>query len=96
MPIFAIVENDKVTNTIVAESLNLAQDISGLTCVEIDANSKCRIGSLYMDNDFTNPSPFPSWVYSQEIGDWIAPVPLPDDDNIYNWSENDLEWNLAD
>ena len=96
MTAFAVIKDDKVINAILAESLGVAQDITGHTCVEIPENSKCRIGSLYMNNDFTNPSPFPSWVYSQEVSDWIAPVTLPEDENIYNWSEDDLEWKIAE
>lgn len=36
------------------------------------------------------PSPFPSWVW--EEGEWVAPVPYPEDGGAYRWDEDGQGW----
>lgn len=35
------------------------------------------------------PQPFPSWVWDEG---WSAPVPYPDDSEVYVWDEDSLSW----
>lgn len=48
---------------------------------------------------FLLPSPFPSWVFNEEINNWEAPVPLPEfdpeDPKYYVWDEDSLSWKIA-
>jgi len=50
------------------------------------------VGFKYLENeqDFRPPQPFPSWTWSNK--NWNPPTPMPDDGEIYTWSEEDLEW----
>lgn len=43
---------------------------------------------------FVPPQPYPSWLLDQEICQWIAPVPYPDDGLQYVWDEETLSWVL--
>jgi hypothetical protein len=44
------------------------------------------------DNDvFIQPQPYPSWLLDGNH-DWQAPVPYPEDDLIYFWNEEALDW----
>lgn len=40
------------------------------------------------------PQPYPSWIYNEEINQWQAPVPMPDDGQNYVWKESTLSWEL--
>lgn len=35
---------------------------------------------------------FPSWTYDPELGDFVPPVPYPEDDKDYEWSESSQAW----
>lgn len=54
------------------------------------------IGFTYdEENDvFIPPQPFNSWILNEEIWDWESPVPYPDDDQYYEWSEKAQNWVL--
>lgn len=41
---------------------------------------------------FVPPKPFPSWVLNNDTAQWEAPVPMPDDDQIYVWNEATNSW----
>jgi hypothetical protein len=49
---FAIIEDGKVTNTIVAESKAIAEEVTGKTCVEYDAADPAIIGFGYDGTNF--------------------------------------------
>jgi len=56
------------------------------------------IGYTYdTDNDlFISPSPFPSWVKTDNNCGWQAPVDYPDDDKFYVWNEETTSWDLEE
>lgn len=39
--------------------------------------------------------PYPSWLWDENIEEWVPPVPVPQDDNFYNWNESNQTWTLA-
>jgi hypothetical protein len=41
---------------------------------------------------FIAPKPFPSWLFSNNILDWVSPVPYPEDGKQYGWNEDALSW----
>ena len=41
---------------------------------------------------FISPKPFESWVLEEETCLWVAPIPAPEDGNIYDWDENSGTW----
>jgi len=40
---------------------------------------------------FIAPQPYPSWVLN-DAAQWEAPVPLPDDGEMYSWDEDSQSW----
>ena len=56
------------------------------------------IGSVY-DRDkkvFYIPKPYPSWTLNEDTCLWEAPVPCPDDDEMYIWDEENQGWDLIE
>jgi hypothetical protein len=92
MKIFAVIENNLVTNKIIAESKELAETLTGFSCVELQSSLDCNIGYSYANNKFIEPSPYPSWIYNEELEEWVAPVAMPTDEVLYAWSEANLAW----
>jgi len=48
---------------------------------------------------FSPPQPFPSWTLDEVKGQWISPVPMPDDagpEKRYQWNEDDQQWDEVD
>jgi hypothetical protein len=41
---------------------------------------------------FIPPKPFDSWILNEESCLWEAPTPYPTDGLIYQWVEDDLNW----
>jgi hypothetical protein len=41
---------------------------------------------------FITPQPFPSWLFNEESLSWEAPFPMPDEDKIYKWDEENQSW----
>ena len=89
----AIIENGTVVNTIVCESVELAESITGLTAVEYTDENPAGIGWTYKftSNVFTSPAPYPSWILNVETNIWDAPTPRPEDGS-YVWNEESISW----
>jgi hypothetical protein len=45
---------------------------------------------------FTTPQPYPSWNLNTVTGQWQAPTPYPSGDGMYQWVEDDLNWQLVE
>lgn len=41
---------------------------------------------------FYAPQPYPSWNKNEETYLWEAPVPMPNDDKLYRWNEEIVNW----
>lgn len=50
MTIYAVIENNVVINRIVAESKEIAESVTGKTCIECDGTSV--VGGYYLDGVF--------------------------------------------
>lgn len=52
------------------------------------------IGYKYdADRDaFIPPKPFESWVLNEDSCLWEAPVPMPEDEQMYQWDEDTTSW----
>jgi hypothetical protein len=44
---------------------------------------------------FVAPKPYPSWVLDADA-QWQAPVPMPDDGEMYSWDEEAQSWVVAE
>jgi len=43
---------------------------------------------------FIGPKPYNSWVLNESTCNWDAPVARPQDENMYKWNEEILNWEL--
>lgn len=106
---YAKIENDIVTNVIVAEE-DFIQTLEG-EWIQTSYNTKggihlldgiplrknyAGIGNHYdrVRDAFYEPQPFPSWNLDEESCQWEAPVPYPTDGESYGWDEENLDWIL--
>jgi hypothetical protein len=91
---FAVVENGIVLNTIVANSKQIAEEVTGKTCIEF-TTEPASIGHIWDGEKFYPPQPYPSWSKGPNSM-WISPIPEPlfDPENpkSYNWDESTLSW----
>lgn len=57
MATYAIVENNLVTNVIIADTLQIAEEVTGKTCVEYNEDNPAGIGWTYDGEKFVAPEP---------------------------------------
>lgn len=88
MPNYAIYENDTILNVIVADSKEIAEQMTGMNA--IDSEDRIAIGWYLHNGEWVYPSPFPSWSWSGS--GWIPPIPYPEDGKVYQWDESNLQW----
>lgn len=52
------------------------------------------IGFVYIDelDIFLPPKPYASWIVDPILQYWTAPIPIPDEINLYDWDEQNLQW----
>lgn len=50
------------------------------------------IGGTYDGTNFTPPAPYPSWVLDNNSRKWNPPIPMPYDENLYQWNEETSSW----
>lgn len=41
---------------------------------------------------FITPKPYPSWTLDSATTDWIPPIPMPTDGELYVWNESTQSW----
>jgi hypothetical protein len=94
MTIFAIVENDSVTNSVICESLTILQLLlpEANLIEETELTGFAWIGAEVIGGKFKPPQPFDSWSFDSESFVWVAPTPMPDDGKPYYWNESELVW----
>jgi hypothetical protein len=90
---YAVIENNNVVNTIICESKELAEQITGLTCIEYTDENPAYIGGTYDGTNFIPPSPYLSWNLNSEKL-WEPPISVPKDGKLYRWVEEDLNWQV--
>ena len=44
---------------------------------------------------FISPKPYPSWFLNEGSCIWEAPVPYPNDGQMYSWDESTKSWVLS-
>lgn len=75
--------NDRVSNTIVAESKEFAEEITGLSCIEItDSTGFANIGYEFINNKFRSVSPGNEYVYNDFTSTWEIPEEIPFDESL--------------
>lgn len=98
---FAKVENDLVTQVIVAEPefFDTFTDSSPGQWIQCSYNSTIRknypsIGHTYdsVRDAFYVPKLYSSWTLNETTCQWEPPVACPDDDKFYTWNEKNKAW----
>lgn len=97
---YAIIENEEITNVIVADTVEIAEQVTGLQAV-ITTDDLVRGAGRGATFDaelgfYVSPSPFPSWIMNTESRVWEAPVPYPTDGVMYQWDETAGDWVATD
>ena len=88
---FAVIENELVINTIVADSKETAEQITGKTCVKF-TTEPAETGGTYVDGKFRRIKQYPSWIYDGKNG-WIPPVEYPlEEEKNFIWNEETISW----
>ena len=54
------------------------------------------VGDFYdeMRDIFYAPKLFASWIFDEQKGEFVAPIPYPTDGAYYEWNEAEGEWNV--
>jgi hypothetical protein len=94
MTIFAIVKDNKVTNNVLADSLEILQLLlpTDTLIEETDLTGFAWIGSDVIGGKFKPPQPFDSWSFDSKAFIWKAPTAMPKDGKPYYWNESGLAW----
>ena len=53
---YAVIENNKVANIIVADTKEIAEEVTGLTCVESTSENPAHIGLGFDGTTFEQPT----------------------------------------
>lgn len=74
-------------------------EFRGQRCIRTSYNGNIRknyagIGFSYDEelDAFIPPKPFESWSLNEDTCRWEAPTPYPQDELIYSWNEELLDW----
>ena len=111
---FAKIENDTVTQVIVAEQefvdaqpgewVQTSYNTRGGVHYALNSDTPdggvalrknyAGVGYAYdrQRDAFIPPQPFPSWTLNDETCLWNAPVPYPEDGEIWYWNEDLQNW----
>jgi hypothetical protein len=92
---YAVIENSTVINLIVADSKELAENMTGKECVESDS-PQIIVGSVLVDNIL---KPYASWILNSD-NEWIPPKQYPtglkDLRKFPLWNEEKNDFDLFD
>jgi hypothetical protein len=92
---FAEIENDIVTNVVIANSLeDLPNTRTFITVTNL--TGEALLNSTYdsSNNIFIIPCPYTSWSFNYSTKQWEAPIPKPSDfgEIMYEWNEDNTSW----
>lgn len=99
-----VINNEDIIDSNGNESESIGQEfchnLYGGRWIQTSYNNKIRkyyaaIGMTYREDldVFVPIKPYPSWIYNDEIKDWEAPIPRPQDGLMYEWDESIGDWN---
>lgn len=99
MATYAVIENGTVINVIVADSKEIAEQVTEKECIEYTEENTLAIGATWNTefSKYVNPKPEsnPSFVY--DGNNWVPPITMPIEEGKYFlWSEDLLSWNAYD
>lgn len=83
----ALVIDGIVENVIVANDDFLADNY-----IEYTESNPAYIGGDYVDGYFYTLQPYASWT--RLLGNWVPPIPYPNNGLTYNWDEENQDWEV--
>ena len=105
---FAKIENNVVTQVIVAEQTVIDSGLFGTGWIQTSYNTHggqhpenrplrknyAGVGYTYDSSRdaFIPPQPYPSWSLDETTCLWAAPVVMPTDGKLYQWDEATTSW----
>lgn len=95
MATYAVIENGTVNNVIVADSQEIAEQVTQKTCVEYTEESPLGIGWYWLEaaGAYIPPAPYESWTYDVTTSSWIPPIPMPvEEGKIFTWNQESGSW----
>jgi len=99
MPNYAIIQDNRVINVIVAESKEFAEELTNATAVEVIDGVATGIDWVWDGVKFIRPyvlpQPCPSWTLD-ETNTWQPPIPMPTDREGYLWNTQTLSWYIPE
>jgi hypothetical protein len=96
---YAKIENNQVTNIIVADQNFINSGAVGNPAKWIEVQNVDGVNIHYVGigftydavaNAFTSPKPFDSWILVDTA--WVAPVDMPQGNDHYIWDELTVSW----
>lgn len=96
---YAVIDNGIVINAIVADSKEVAEEITGNTCIEYTDENPIGINWFWHNeaNAYIPPANYPSWTYNVTAKAWEAPIPMPTEAGKgFEWNEETGSWNSFD
>jgi hypothetical protein len=94
---YAVIKDNTVVDAIVADSIEDAQSLTGLACIEVTEENPIGIDWYWLDSagSYVPPAPYPSWIYNPEIKGWTAPVAMVwEEGKTFSWNEQNQSWDL--
>jgi hypothetical protein len=84
------------TNKFVRTSFNTFRNTHRMGGTPFRKNFAGR-GMIYDVNRdvFHEKQPYPSWSFDEETASWTPPVPMPEDEQLYFWNEDEQNWTLT-
>ena len=86
---YSVIFDKVIINTILADSLELAEKASGMNCVDYVG----EIGWHWNQDEqtYTPPNRFPSWTWDSSSLSYLSPTPKPEEGDVV-WDEDTLSW----
>jgi hypothetical protein len=84
---------DRYTGTWIKTSYNTYGGVHSLGGTPLNKNY-AGIGYSWDGVGFASPKPFESWTLNTDSYLWQAPIPMPTDGLMYQWVEDDLNWQV--
>jgi len=92
---YAVINNNKVVDVIVAETKEIAESLTGKTCIgyELKDHTSPQPGWNYVDGEFFPQSPHKSLTkFNKVLWIWEPGVDRPSDNKIYTWDLDTEQW----
>lgn len=90
--IFAVVNKSggTVSNIVVGEDIDIVTSIVGECVEQTEETGPAGIGYAWNGIYFIPSSPYPSWIWNEELRTWEAPTPMPE--GSWQWDEDTISW----